>query len=181
MKKTEIVFILDRRGSMSGLEEDTIAGYNSMLEKQQEEAGEAIITTVLFDDHYELIHDRKDMKEIDWLTDKEYYVGGTTALLDAIGRTINKIVDATKNTKKDKRADKVIFVIITDGKENASREYDFKKVKRMIEDQKEEANWEFVFLGANIDAIATAAHFGIKEERAANYHSDGEGTHSIKL
>lgn len=171
-----MVFILDRSGSMSGLEEDTIGGYNSMLEKQQKESGEAIVSTVLFDDEYEIIHDRTDIKEINPITDKEYFVRGTTALLDAIGKTINKIVNATKNTKEGHQAEKVMFVIITDGMENASREYNYPKVKAMIERQKERYNWEFVFLGANIDAIATASKFGINEDRAANYHPDGEGT-----
>ena len=176
MKKTEMVFILDRSGSMSGLEEDTIGGYNSMLEKQQKEEGEAIVTTVLFDNEYEIIHDRTNIKEINPITNKEYFVRGSTALLDAIGRTINKIINATKNTKKEYQADKVMFVIITDGMENSSREYDYKKVKAMIEKQKERYEWEFVFLGANIDAISTAAKFGIEEDRAANYNPDGEGT-----
>lgn len=176
MKKTEIVFILDRSGYMSGLEEDTIGGYNSMLKKQQKEKGEAIVTTVLFDDKYEIIHDRTNIKEIKPISDKEYYVRGSTALLDAMGRTINKIINATKNTKKEHQADKVMFVIITDGMENSSREYNYEKVKTMIENQKEIYEWEFVFLGANIDAISTAAKFGIEEDRAANYNPDGEGT-----
>lgn len=176
MKKTEMVFILDRSGSMSGLEEDTIGGYNSMLAKQQKEVGEAIVTTVLFDNKYEIIHDRTDIEKINPITDQEYYVRGMTALLDAIGRTINKIIHATKNTKEEYQADKVMFVIITDGMENASQEYDYKKVKKLIEQQKEKYEWEFVFLGANIDAIGTAAKFGINEDRAANYHPDGEGT-----
>lgn len=176
MKKTEIVFILDRSGSMSGLEDDTIGGYNSMLKKQQEEEGEARITTVLFDNEYKIIHDRGDIKEIRPLTHKEYYVRGTTALLDAIGITINKIISATKNTKKEYQADKVMFVIITDGMENSSQEYTYEKIKRMIEKQKEDYKWEFIFLGANIDAVETASRFGIAEDRAANYHADSQGT-----
>lgn len=176
MNKTEMVFILDRSGSMSGLEEDTIGGYNSMLKKQQKEEGEAIVTTVLFDNEYEIIHDRTNINEINPITDKEYYVRGSTALLDAVGRTINKIVKATKNTKKEFQADKVMFVIITDGMENASSEYNHEKIKTMIESQKEKYNWEFIFLGANIDAISTAAKFGINKDRAANYYPDGEGT-----
>ncbi len=176
MKKTELVFILDKSGSMSGLESDTIGGYNSMLQKQQKEDGEAIITTVLFDNNYEIIHDRTNLKEINPLTEKEYFVGGMTALLDAVGTTINKIVSATKNTKKEYQADKVMFVIITDGMENASREYNSKKIKEMIKTQKEKYNWEFIFLGANIDAVETAADFGIDEERAVNYNADSEGT-----
>ena len=176
MKKTEIVFILDRSGSMSGLEEDTIGGYNSMLKKQQKEEGEALVTTVLFDHEYEIVHDRTKLKEISPLTEEEYFVRGSTALLDAVGMTIGKIANATKNTKKEHQADKVMFVIITDGMENSSREYSYEKIKAMIEKQKEKDDWEFIFLGANIDAMATAAKFGINEDRAANYNSDSEGT-----
>lgn len=176
MKKTEIVFILDKSGSMSGLEEDTIGGYNSMLKKQQKEEGQAIITTVLFDNNYDIIHDRTDIEEIRPLTEKEYYVGGTTSLLDAIGKTVNKIIRATKNTKKEYQADKVMFVIITDGMENSSKEYNYEKIKSMIELQKERYNWEFIFLGANIDAISTAERFGINADRAANYNADSQGT-----
>ncbi|MGI6706792.1 MAG: vWA domain-containing protein [Clostridia bacterium] len=177
MKKglTELVFILDRSGSMSGLESDTIGGYNAMLEKQKKEPGEAIITTVLFDDKYELLHDRMDLRKIAPITDQEYFVRGTTALLDAMGRTIHKIAEIQKYTPEDERAEHVMFVIITDGLENASREYSYEKVHRMIEHQKEAYNWEFIFLGANIDAIATAARFGISPDRAANYNADSEG------
>lgn len=176
MKKTEIVFILDRSGSMSGLETDTIGGYNSMLEKQQAEAGEAIVTTVLFDNEYEIIHDRSNIEEIKPLTEKEYFVRGSTALLDAVGMTINKIVSATRNTKKEFQANKVIFVIITDGMENSSSEYTYKKVKAMIDKQKEQYKWEFVFLGANIDAIDTASKFGINDDMSVNYMADSVGT-----
>lgn len=176
MKKTELVFILDKSGSMSGLESDTIGGYNAMLKKQQKEAGEVIITTVLFDDEYEIIHDRTNLKEINPLTEDEYFVGGMTALLDAVGITINKIINATKNTKKEYQADKVMFVIMTDGMENSSREYSAEKVKKMIAKQKEKYKWEFIFLGANIDAVQTAADFGIAPERAVNYHADSVGT-----
>lgn len=173
---TELVFILDKSGSMSGLESDTIGGYNAMLKKQQEEPGEAIVTTVLFDDNYELLHDRTNIKGIRPITEKDYYVGGCTALLDAIGKTIHKIGNARKHTAKEHRADKVMFVITTDGMENASREYTIEKVRAMIERQKEKYGWEFIFLGANIDAISTAARFGISADRAANYHADSEGT-----
>lgn len=173
---TELVFILDKSGSMSGLESDTIGGYNAMLKKQQEEPGEAIVTTVLFDDNYEILHDRTNIKGIKPITENEYYVGGLTALLDAIGKTINKIVNATKHTAKEHQADKVIFVITTDGMENASKEYEHHKVKEMIEWQKSRYNWEFIFLGANIDAVSAARDLGISEDRAANYHADGEGT-----
>ena len=176
MKNTEIVFILDKSGSMSGLEDDTIGGYNAMLKKQQKEVGEAIVTTVLFDNNYEIIHDRANIKGIKPLTEKEYFVEGTTALLDAIGKTINKTINATKNVTEEYKSEKVIFVIITDGMENASLEYSYDKIKKMIEKQKEEHNWEFIFLGANIDAVATASRFGINENRAANYHADSKGT-----
>lgn len=176
MKKTEIVFILDRSGSMSGLEKDTIGGYNSMLKKQQEEEGEVIVTTVLFDHEYEIVHDRTDIKEINPLTEDEYFVRGSTALLDAVGTTINKIIIATKNTKKEYQANKVMFVIITDGMENSSREYSYKSIKTMIDNQKDKYKWEFIFLGANIDAVETASKFGVDEDRAVNYHADSEGT-----
>lgn len=176
IKTTELVFILDKSGSMSGLETDTIGGYNAMLKKQQEEPGEAIVTTVLFDDNYEILHDRTNIKGIKPITEKEYYVGGYTALLDAIGKTVNKIVNATKHTAKEHQAEKVIFVITTDGMENASREYDHQKVKQIIEHQKSRYNWEFIFLGANIDAVSTARDLGINEDRAVNYHADSKGT-----
>ena len=178
MKKdlTELVFILDRSGSMSGLEDDTIGGFNSMLEKQKKEAGDAIITTVLFDYKYELLHDRINIKGISSITDKEYYVRGSTALLDAIGMTINKIVNVQRQTSKENQAKNVIFVIITDGMENSSREYSYDQIKTMIEHEKNNYNWEFIFLGANIDAIETAERFGINKDRAANFHADSEGT-----
>jgi uncharacterized protein YegL len=173
---TELVFILDRSGSMSGLESDTIGGYNAMLKKQQQEPGEATVTTVLFDDEYQLLHDRINIKGISPITEKEYFVRGTTALLDAIGKTIHKIHNAQQHTSPEHRADKVLFVIITDGMENASREYSYAQIKQLVERQKETYGWEFIFLGANIDAIATAATFGISADRAANYHADSQGT-----
>ena len=178
MKKdlTELVFILDRSGSMSGLEADTIGGYNAMLDKQKKEPGEAVITTVLFDDKYELLHDRINLRGIAPITDKEYFVRGNTALLDAIGKTINKIGNVQKHTGKDERAEHVMFVITTDGMENASREFSYEKIRQMIEHQKSRYGWEFIFLGANIDALATAECFGIDKDRAANYMADGEGT-----
>lgn len=178
MKKdlTELVFILDRSGSMSGLESDTIGGYNAMLEKQKKEPGEARITTVLFDDMYELLHDRISLKGIKTITDKEYYVRGTTALLDAVGKTINKIGNVQKHISEDERAEHVMIVITTDGMENASREFSYEKVRQMIEHYKSKYGWEFIFLGANIDAIDVAERFGISKDRAANYHADSEGT-----
>lgn len=178
MKKglTELIFILDRSGSMSGLESDTIGGYNAMLEKQKKEPGEAVITTVLFDDRYELLHDRINIRGIEPITEKEYYVRGTTALLDAVGRTIGKIGNVQKHTAEDERAENVMFVITTDGMENASREYSYEKIRWMIEHQKSKYGWEFIFLGANIDAIDTAGRFGIGQDRAVNYNADSEGT-----
>lgn len=178
MKKglTELVFILDRSGSMSGLENDTIGGYNSMLDKQKAVEGECLITTVLFDNDYELLHDRIDIRAVSPITDKEYFVGGSTALLDAIGRTISKIGNAQRHTAEDYRAERVMFVIITDGEENSSREYTSDKVKAQIERQKSKYGWEFIFLGANIDAVQTARQFGIAQERAADYIADSKGT-----
>ncbi|NLL06570.1 MAG: hypothetical protein GX270_12470 [Clostridiaceae bacterium] len=178
MKKglTELVFILDRSGSMSGLESDTIGGYNALLQKQKNESGQAFITTVLFDDKYELLHDRINLQGIEPITDREYFVRGSTALLDAVGKTINKIVNVQKHTLESERAEHVMFVITTDGMENASREFSYKKISQMIEQQKSKYGWEFIFLGANIDAIATAERFGISKDRAANYNADSEGT-----
>lgn len=178
MKKnlTELVFILDKSGSMSGLEKDTIGGYNSMLEQQRKVDGECVITTVLFDNHYELLHDRIDIRAIQPITAKEYFVGGSTALLDAIGKTIRKIGTVQKNTTEDYRAEKVMFVIITDGEENASRHYSSMQIREMIQRQKERYGWEFIFLGANIDAVETAGRFGIDADRAVDYVPDGEGT-----
>ena len=178
MKKnlTELVFILDRSGSMSGLEKDTIGGFNSMLKKQKDEEGEAIVTTVLFDNKYELLHDRINIKGISPITDKEYFVRGTTALLDAVGRTIEKIENAQKHTLEEERASKVLFVITTDGMENSSKRYSYEKIRRMIKDKKKEFGWEFIFLGANIDAVSAAESIGISRDRATNYNSDSKGT-----
>lgn len=173
---TEIVYILDRSGSMSGLEKDTIGGYNSFLEKQKKEDGDAVVTTVLFDDKYDMVHDRVDIKKVKALTNKEYYARGMTALLDAIGRTINYIDARHKNALESEVPFKTIVVITTDGYENASREFDSSKVKAMIENQKKELGWEFLFLGANIDAVETAKDFGITKEFAVTYCADEEGT-----
>ena len=173
---TEIVFILDRSGSMSGLEADTIGGFNSMIKKQQKEDGEAVVSTVLFDDKIDVIHDRVDISKIKKLTEEDYYVRGCTALLDAVGRAIHHIGNVQKYARDEDRPAKTLFVITTDGLENASREYSFKDIKRMIERQKEKYNWEFLFLGANIDAIEVAGSMGISRDRAANYNCDSAGT-----
>jgi len=178
MKKdlTELVFILDKSGSMSGLEADTIGGFNSMLAKQQALEGECRITTVLFDNNYEVLHDRIDIKAVSPITEKEYQVGGSTALFDALGRTIQKIANVQKYTAEDYRAPKVMFVIITDGQENSSREYNAKMIKALIERQKTKYGWEFIFLGANIDAVLSAGSIGIAADRALDYLADSEGT-----
>lgn len=176
-KKTELVFILDRSGSMAGLESDTIGGYNALLSQQRKEEGAAIITTVLFDDRFELLHDRLDIQAVSAMTEKDYFVRGSTALLDAIGITMDKIGNVQKHTNPQMRADKVLFVITTDGMENSSAQYSYDRIRMMIERQKEQYGWEFIFLGANIDALATAQRFGIDASRAANYHSDSMGTH----
>ena len=178
MKKnlTELVMILDRSGSMAGLESDTIGGYNSMLQKQREAEGEVLVSTVLFDNESEVLYDRIPLQDMPQMTEKEYYVRGCTALLDAIGGAIHHIGNVHKYARDEDRPEKTIFVITTDGMENASRQYSYEKVRRMVERQKEKYGWEFLFLGANIDAIETAGRFGIDRDRAANYNSDREGT-----
>ena len=173
---TEIVFILDRSGSMSGLEADTIGGFNSMIKKQKKTEGEALISTVLFDNTSEVIHDRVSVQNIKPMTDEDYTVRGCTALLDAIGGAIHHIGNVHKYARAEDVPEHTMFVITTDGMENASRRYDSEKVKKMIERQKEKYGWEFLFLGANIDAVETARGFGISGDRAVNYHSDSEGT-----
>ena len=178
MKKnlTELVFILDRSGSMAGLEDDTIGGFNSMLEKQRAEPGEAYVSTVLFDNRSEVIHDRLPLERVPALTRKEYYVRGCTALLDAVGGAIHHIGNIHKYAREEDRPQRTLFIITTDGMENASRRYDYPRAREMIERQKEKYGWEFLFLGANIDAAKEAARFGISAERAANYHADHQGT-----
>lgn len=173
---TELVFILDKSGSMSGLERDTIGGFNSMIEKQLEVDGDCRITTVLFDSNYHVLHDRIDLRAIGKMTERDYQVGGCTALLDAMGTTIQKLINVQKQTAPEYRAHKVMFVIITDGEENSSREYDYAKVKKMVETEKEKYAWEFIFLGANIDAIKVAGSFGISPDRAVDYIPDSKGT-----
>ena len=168
---TEVVFILDRSGSMSGLEEDTIGGFNGMLKKQKGTEGETYVTTVLFDDGYEILHDRIPLEEVKPLTGDDYYVRGCTALLDAVGRTIDRV--SSVHFYKEK-SDKTIFIITTDGMENASREYTYAKIKGMIEDKKA-CGWEFLFLGANIDAVGEAAKIGICEDKAVKYTNSRKG------
>ena len=181
MKKnlTELVFILDRSGSMAGLEGDTIGGFNAMLQKQRGEPGEALISTVLFDNQTEVIHDRVPLDRVSALTEKEYYVRGCTALLDAVGGAIHHIGNVHKYAREEDRPEKTLFVITTDGMENASRRYTYDKVKAIIERQRERYGWEFLFLGANIDAAREAARFGIRADCAADYHADSIGTEAV--
>ena len=178
MKKnlTEIVFILDRSGSMAGLEGDTIGGFNAMIEKQKKAPGQAVVSTVLFDNETMVLHDRVDIQKLEPMTDKDYYVRGCTALLDAVGGAIHHIGNVHKYAREEDRPEKTLFVITTDGMENASRCYTYEKVRAMIQRQKARFGWEFLFLGANIDAAREAARFGIAQDRAANYHADSRGT-----
>jgi uncharacterized protein YegL len=173
---TELVMILDRSGSMCGLEADTIGGYNSMLAKQRALEGEVLVSTVLFDDKIDVIHDRMPLDRVPQMTDKEYYVRGCTALLDAVGGAIHHIANVHKYAREEDRPEKTIFVITTDGMENASRIYTYEKVRRMVEKEKEKYGWEFLFLGANMDAIEVASRFGIGADRAVTYEADHVGT-----
>lgn len=173
---TELVFILDRSGSMSGLESDTIGGFNAMIDKQKKQDGECYVSTVLFDNVSEVLHDRVKLADIKPMTENEYTVRGCTALIDAIGGAIHHIGNVHKYARKEDVPEHTVFVITTDGMENASRKYSSDKVKRMIERQKEEHGWEFLFIGANIDAVETAAQYGIDKDRAVNYNADKMGT-----
>ena len=173
---TELVMILDRSGSMRGLEADTIGGFNSMIEKQKKEEGEAFVSVVLFDDREEVIYDRTDIGKVEPMTDAQYYVRGCTALLDAVGGAIHHIGNVHKYAREEDVPEKTIFIITTDGMENASRRYTYEKVRSMIERQKEKYQWEFLCLGANIDAVKEASKFGIGATRAVNYEHDSVGT-----
>ena len=178
MKKgmTEMVFVIDRSGSMTGLEDDTIGGFNSTIKKQKGEEGEAKVTTVLFDDRYEVLHDRFDIGQIKEMTDREYYTRGSTALLDALGRSIHKTINVQKNLPEEERAENVVFVVITDGYENSSREFSYKDIKRLVKKEQEKYGWEFLFLGANIDAVAEGGRMGFRSDRSVRYMHDDIGT-----
>ena len=176
---TELVFILDRSGSMAGLESDTIGGFNSMIEKQKKQGGICYVSTVLFDDESEVLHDRVKLGDIPKMTDNDYTVRGCTALIDAIGGAIHHIGNIHKYARPEDVPEHTMFVITTDGQENASHHYTSEQVKKMIERQKEKYGWEFLFIGANIDAVETASRYGIGADRAVNYIADGEGTHIL--
>ena len=176
---TELVFILDRSGSMAGLESDTIGGFNAMIEKQKKQDGGCYVSTILFDDVSEVLHDRVKLGDVPKMTDKDYTVRGCTALIDAIGGAIHHIGTIHKYARPEDVPEHTMFVITTDGQENASHRYTSEQVKKMIERQKEKYGWEFLFIGANIDAVETAARYGISRDRSVNYNADGEGTHIL--
>lgn len=173
---TELVFILDRSGSMCGLERDTIGGFNSLIEKQKKNEGQVYVSTVLFNSRSKVLHDRVPLDKIKPMTENDYNVGGCTALLDAVGHAINHIGNVHKYARPEDRPEKTLFVITTDGMENSSVEYSYKQIKSMIERQEKKYDWEFIFLGANIDAVDVAESIGIRASNAANYHADEEGT-----
>ena len=178
MKKglTEMLFILDRSGSMSGLETETIGGFNSLIEKQKNVEGNAIVNTVLFDGEMNVIHNRVPLENVKPLTEKEYYARGCTALLDAVAKSVKHVRRVQKGLTEDEKPEHTIVVITTDGEENSSREYSLEKVKRLVKRMQEKHNWEFMFLGANIDAISAAGRIGISASRAVRYKSDKRGT-----
>ena len=166
---TELVFILDRSGSMSGLEADTIGGFNGMIEKQKKEEGEAFVSVVLFNDQTQVLYDRVNLRKIEPMNDRQYYVGGYTALLDAVGGAIRHIKNVHKYARKEDVPEKTLFIITTDGMENSSQKYTYEKVRKMVEHEKRKYHWEFLFLGANIDAVRVAGQFGIQKSRAVRY------------
>ncbi len=176
---TEIVYILDRSGSMGGLEADTIGGFNSMMDKQKKTGEKALVSTVLFDDVCEVIHDRVPIEKIEKMTDNQYYVRGCTALLDAVGGAIHHIGNIHKHARQEDVPEKTIFVITTDGMENASRNYSYEKIRKMVKKQQKKYGWEFIFIGANIDAYAEAQKYGIRRDRAVNYVCDSVGTANV--
>lgn len=181
MKKglTEIVYILDRSGSMEGMERDTIGGFNSMIKKQRDTGKEALVSTILFDDRCKVLHDRLPIKKVEEMSEKDYYVGGTTALLDAVGGAIRHMGNVHKYARPEDRPEKTIFVITTDGMENASRKYSYEKVHEMIQRQQKKYGWEFIFVGANIDSYREANKFGIIRENVVNYVCDSVGTGTL--
>ena len=173
---TELVFILDRSGSMSGLEGDTIGGFNSLIKKQRSQDGECYVSTILFDHESIVLHDRVRLEKIEEMTPRDYVVRGSTALIDAIGGAVRHIANIHKYARAEDVPEHTVFVIMTDGLENSSHIFSSDEVKKMIERQKEKYGWEFLFIGANIDSVETAKGFGIGADRAVNYHADGEGT-----
>lgn len=176
---TEMVFILDKSGSMSGLEKDTIGGFNSLIQKQKAQDGKCFVSTVLFDHETEVIHDRVSLENVKEMTEDDYFVRGSTALIDALGGAIHHIKNIHKYSRKEDIPQNTMFVVMTDGMENSSHIYSSERVKEMIKHEKEKYGWEFLFIGANIDAVETAKYYGIEEDRAVNYHADSQGTRVV--